>query len=117
MVLVCVAKGRRMSVWTTLEMAKKQVGIPLTDCTNDDWLRMKLAEAEQMVLGYIVNDGSETPTPPDYEVSGAIYLQFAELWRFRGDDMDKDPPQSRIPGALSVQVERCILNRRSPSLG
>jgi hypothetical protein len=103
--------------WTTLEMAKKQVGIPLNDYASDDWLNMKLAEAEAMVLNYIVNNGLTVPTPPDYEVSGAIYLQFAELWRFRGDDMDKDPPQSRIPGALSAQVERCILKRRAPSLG
>ena len=106
-----------MSVWTTLDMAKKQVGIPREDCANDDWLRMKLAEAEALVINYVVNTGTETPTPPDPEISGAIYLQFAELWRFRGDDVDKDPPQSRIPGALSVQVERCILKRRLPSLG
>ncbi len=107
-----------MSAWTTLDMAKKQVGIPKDDCANDDWLRMKLAEAEAMVLAYVINsDSSITLTPPDYEISGAIYLQFAELWRFRGDDMDGDAPQSRIPGALSVQVERCILKRRLPSLG
>lgn len=105
-----------MSVWTTINMAKKQVGIPLTECANDDWLRMKLAEAEAMVLNYAVNNGIDVPSPPNYKVSGAIYLQFAELWRFRGDDLDKDPPQSRIPGALSVQVERCILAMRPPSV-
>ncbi len=107
-----------MSVWTTLEMAKKQVGVSLDDTALDDWMRMKLAEAEQMVLSYVINDDATVVlTAPDPEISGAIYLQFAELWRFRGDDMDGDAPKSRIPGALSVQVERCILKRRLPSLG
>ncbi len=104
-----------MSVaWTTLEMAKKQVGIDLTDCTQDDWLRMKLAEAEDIVLTYLQNVPALTAPRPI--VSSAIYLQFAELWRFRGDDVDKDPPQSRIPGAPSVQVERCLLALRLPSI-
>lgn len=102
--------------WATLEMAKKQVGIPLSDCDRDDWLRMKLSEAEAMVLEYVINAGIDVPTVPNFKISGAIYLQFAELWRFRGDDLDKDPPQSRIPGALSMQVERCILAMRPPSL-
>lgn len=103
-----------MSNWTTLEMAKKQVGIPLADCANDDWLRMKLAEAEDIVMTYL----QTTPAlvPPRPIVSGAIYLQFAELWRFRGDDVEGDPPKSRIPGAPSVQVERCLLQLRPPSL-
>jgi len=106
-----------MSVWTTLEMGKKQVGISLDDHALDDWLNMKLAEAEKIVLDFAINSGLDVPTVPNGKVSGAIYLQFAELWRFRGDDMDKDAPQSRIPGALSVQVERCILAMRPPSLG
>jgi hypothetical protein len=105
-----------MSAWTTLQMAKKQVGIPLDDCDNDDWLRMKLAEAEAIVLNYVTNDGT-APTAPNAIISSAMYLQFAELWRFRGDDEDRTPPQSRIPGAPSVQVERCLLPLRSPSLG
>jgi hypothetical protein len=101
-----------MSAWTTLQMAKKQVGIPLDECANDDWLRMKLAEAEDIVFTFL----QTTPTPPSPIISSAIYLQFAELWRFRGDDVDKDPPQSRIPGAPSAQVERCLLQLRPPSL-
>lgn len=106
-----------MSAWTTLEMAKKQVGVPLADTANDDWLRMVLSQAESMVLNYITNDGADTePTPPDAEILGAMYLQFAELWRFRGDDVDGDVPESRVRGALSPQVERCILKRRPPSL-
>lgn len=103
-----------MAVWTTLEMAKKQVGIPLADDSLDDWLRMKLAEAEDIVLTFL--QITPTPQPPRSIISGAIYLQFAELWRFRGDDMDKDPPQSRIPGAPSAQVERCLLALRPPSI-
>lgn len=108
-----------MSSWTTLNMAKKQVGLPLTDCDNDDLLRSLLERAEALVLDYIVNTGSgtDTPTPPNAKISGAMYLQFAELWRFRGDDMQGDAPESAVRGALAVQVERCILSMRLPSLG
>lgn len=102
-----------MSAWTTLAMAKKQVGIPEVDCSQDDWLRMKLAEAEAIVFGYL----QATPDPPQARISGAIYLQFAELWRFRGDDLEGDAPASRIPGAPAVQVERALYGLRPPSLG
>ncbi len=102
--------------WTTLEMAKKQVGIDLTDSALDDLLRMYLRIAEAMCLNFAQNDVLPVLTAPDDEISGAIYLQFAELWRFRGDDVDKDPPQSFIPGAPSVQVCRILLKRRAPSI-
>jgi hypothetical protein len=102
-----------MSAWTTLQMAKKQVGIPLDDCDNDDWLRMKLAEAEAIVFNYLQGEPA-TITPI---VQSAIYLQFAELWRFRGNDVDGDLPKGSIPGAPSVQVERCLYSLRAPSLG
>ena len=107
-----------MSLWTTLPMAKRQVGIPFDDYSNDDLLNSLLERAERMVLEYVSNDTvADEPTPPDPLIAGAIYLQFAEVWRFRGDDVDGDGPASRIPGALSPQVERCILKRRLPSLG
>jgi hypothetical protein len=102
-----------MSAWTTLAMAKKQIGIPKEDCTNDDWLRMKLEEAEKLVMSYIQAE----PSPPDHRIRSAIYIQFAELWRFRGDDLDGDLPKSRIAGAPSQQVERCLFGMRPPSLG
>lgn len=105
-----------MSAWTTLEMAKKQVGIPLDDCTNDDWLRMTLAAAEAEVLGFVINTGIDVPTFPNKKLSHAMYVYFAHLWRFRGDDTDKDVPQSRIPGSLPIQVERIIWSMRPPSL-
>lgn len=106
-----------MSAWTNLNMAKKQVGIPLSDCANDDLLARFLEQAEAMVLNYVSNDGAVAePTAPNARISGAIYLQFAELWRFRGDDVDGEVPESAIRGALSPQVERCILSLRPPSL-
>ncbi len=106
-----------MSAWTTLEMAKKQVGIPLSDCANDDWLRMILAAAEQACLEFLQNASADVPVaPPDKTVSHAMYMQFAEFWRFRGDDENGDPPKSFIPGAPSEQVCRLLLPRRPHSL-
>src|SRR5689334_5504724 len=101
--------------WMTLTMAKKQVGVPLTDCANDDLLRMYLEQAEALVLEYLNLGGSPVPEPPGPNATaqerrqakiftGAMYLQFAELWRFRGDDEQGMVPESRIPGALSVHV-------------
>jgi len=104
-----------MSAWTTLDMAKKQVGIPKEDCTQDDWLRQKLEDAETMVMRYLQT--SPEIAPPNGNIRSAIYIQFAELWRFRGDDVDGDVPKSRIAGAPSMQVERCLFGMRPPSLG
>lgn len=108
-----------MSDWTTLAMAKKQVGIPLTECDRDDWLRMILSMAEGMclqVLQDLTLNPTDFPAKQAEIISGHMYMQFAELWKFRGDDVNGDPPQSRIPGALSVQIERGLLQYRPPSL-
>ena len=116
-----------MTDWTTLEMAKKHVGIPADDYANDDLLRLKLGEAEALVLEYLNLGGSPVPEPPGEDATpqerrqakifiGAMYLQFAELWRYRGDDEDGTLPQSAIRGALSPQVERMLLQYRRPSL-
>lgn len=99
--------------WTTLPMAKKQVGIPATDCSLDDWLQQKLTQAEAIVFQYLQGE----PAAVTSIVQSAIYLQFAELWRFRGDDPQGDAPESRIPGAPAVQVERCLYAQRLPSIG
>lgn len=102
-----------MSQWTTLAMAKKQVGIPLSDCSLDDWLQSKLTQAEAIVFNYLQGEpAAVTPI-----VQSAIYLQFAELWRFRGNDVEGDLPKGSLPGAPSVQVERCLYSLRVPSLG
>lgn len=98
--------------WTTLAMAKKQIGIVGTDCTDDDWLRAKLAQAEAIVFQYLQGE----PTTVTPLVQAAIYLQFAELWRFRGDDTDGEVPKGVIPGDPSMQVQRCLYSLRVPSL-
>lgn len=99
-------------------MAKKQVGIPLTECANDDWLRLQLSIAEQFVLNIETNNGADPlPTPPDFEITGSILLVFGELWRHRGDAMQGEgPEQSTIMGSLSPQIARLIWKRRPPSL-
>jgi hypothetical protein len=96
-------------------MAKKQIGMSLSNCSQDDWLRAKLEEAEAIVLAYLQT--TPAPEPPAHRIRSAMYLQFAEFWRFRGDDEEGAAPKSRIPGAPSVQVERCLYGLRPPSLG
>lgn len=100
-------------IWMTLELAKKQVGIPLSETARDDRLAQIGDEAEAIVIQYLQE--RPEPDPPDAIVRAACYLQFAELWRFRGDDPDGQVPSSRIPGAPSPQVERCLYPRRPPS--
>jgi hypothetical protein len=45
-----------------------------------------------------------------------MYLQFAELWRFRGDDVEGQLPKASMPGALSPAIERMLYRLRDPEL-
>ena len=101
-----------MSTFCTLAMAKDQAGIPQADTSADEWVQMKLDQAEAMVLSYLKTDAPD-PSPL---VTGAMYLQFAELWRFRGDDTDGQLPKASMPGALSPQIERMLYRLRDPEL-
>jgi len=117
-----------MSAWTTLEMAKKQVGVPLSDCANDDLLRMYLENAEAEILEFLNMGGSPVPEPVDVNASqqerrqtkiirGKMYQLFAHMWRYRGDDEDGVAPKPALRGSLPPDIERGLLPYRRPSLG
>jgi len=101
-----------MSTFITLQMAKDQVGVPQLDTSLDDWIQMTLDQAEAIVLAYLKTDAPD-PSPL---VTGAMYLQFAELWRFRGDDTDGQVPKSDLPGEPSPYIKRMLYTLRDPEL-
>jgi hypothetical protein len=100
-----------MSTYLTLAMAKDQAGIPQSDASLDEWVLMVMDQAEAMVLDYLKTTPDTSPL-----VTGAMYLQFAELWRFRGDDTDGQLPKASMPGALSPQIERMLYRLRDPEI-
>lgn len=104
----------------TLDQAKKALG--LTGSTEDDLLRMRLAQAQAIVVDHVrqrydedvwtaeVEAWTEETVPP--QVQAAICLQCAELYRFRGDDTDGPV---REPGQLSSSVVACLARLRDPA--
>lgn len=101
--------------YLTLEMAKKRARLPLTSTHEDDVLLGYLEEAQAIVLAYLQTTKADTP-PPDDRIRNAIGLQFAELWRFRGNDPEGVAPAPRIAGAPSPAIERALFGRRLPTI-
>jgi hypothetical protein len=103
---------------------------PLTVAEAD--LQLKLDIAEGIVLGYIARPddaewtallamwaaGEETSpatvVPP--QVRGAVLLQAAELWAFRGDDPGsvEFQPARDAPGDLSRTIKALLYRFRDP---
>lgn len=117
----------------TLAQAKAHLRLP-TDVTADDAdLQLKLEVAQELVLDYVAqrvddaDDWSATVAAWDEDtvpkrVQQAILLQFAELWRFRGDDDPDDQPgqwkaqvQDEI-GMLSPAITRLLYRLRDPAI-
>lgn len=104
----------------TLEQARKS--LRLTGTQDDDDLRLKLAQAQAIVVDYVRqrHDEDEWTTEIDAwteedvpaQVQAAILLQCAELFRFRGDDTDAP---AREPGQLSSAVRACLDRLRDPA--
>jgi len=109
-----------MEELVTLETAKKHQRV--THSHEDDDLRMKLRQAQDIIIDYLDEsrstewaaemDAWTEDTVPE-RVRGAILLQFAELVRFRGDDIDA-PPRER--GCLSPAIMAYLNRTRRPVL-
>ncbi len=100
---------------------------PLT--TSEADLELKLVIAQAVILRYIARpddadwtalltmwaDGSETSpgTEPLPEVKGAILMKAAELWGFRGDDLEG--PKNE-PGDLSPTIKALLFQLVDPAL-
>jgi hypothetical protein len=102
----------------TLEQAKKH--LRLSGSHEDDDLRMKLTQAQDIIIDYLDEsrstewaaemDAWTEETVPE-RVRGAILLQCAELVRFRGDDVD-EPKRER--GSLSPAIVAYLNRTRMP---
>lgn len=83
-------------------------------------LEMKLAIAQQTILDYLKDRANEdwddpSTTPP--LVQGAILIQFAELWRFRGDDPGSIESAPKYEdGQLSPTITNMLRRYRDPAL-
>lgn len=105
----------------TLHQAKKHVVIRHYD--DDDVIYFKLEQATYMVLEYIWRDDDDwietmiawtTDTVPK-SIQAAVLVQFAELYRFRGDDEQKVIPE-RQHGYLSPMVTAYLHRWRDPTV-
>lgn len=74
-------------------------------------LALKLAQAESIILDYL-KDLAPDPSPI---INAAILLQLAELWRFRGDDLD-GLRQPQTSGDLSPTITNLLRRLRDPAL-
>jgi hypothetical protein len=96
----------------TLQQAKDHMGITTAPGDlSDAMLQLKLDAAEAIVLNYIKNDAPD-PSPL---LLAAILLQFGELHRFRGDDVEGQGP-AQTDGDLSPVVTNILRRYRDPAL-
>lgn len=101
----------------TLEQAKKH--LRLSGSHEDDDVRAKLRQAHGIIADYLSStdtdwiaevDAWTDETLPE-DVRGAILLQFGELYRFRGDEVDQP---KREPGCLSDTIRALLARKRQP---
>lgn len=105
----------------TLDQAKRQVKLPLDDTYQDDEMLPLLTVAHAIIADYLestdttwlaVMDAWTEDTLPGY-IRIAILLQFAELWRYRGDEAEQPV---REPGHLSPMIRAFLARSRMPVL-
>lgn len=106
-----------MADLVTLDQAKKH--LRLTGSDDDDDLRLKLLAAQAIIVDYLTSTDEDwtatiaawtDETVPEY-VRASILLQFGELYRFRGDDIDQPV---RDPGTLSPTIRALLARARTP---
>lgn len=108
----------------TLKQAKQHVKSPLDIVDEDADLQLKLEIAEQLVLDYVKQNREDndawattvdawTALTAPKQVLGAILVQFAELYRFRGDDEDLP---ARPMGVLCPQAMAMVYRLRDPAV-
>jgi hypothetical protein len=99
----------------TLDQAKAHLKLPLDLTAEDDDLNLKLLIAHEVVMDYLTQRLEDEDTVGDWEaevdawtagtapkrVLGAILDQFAQLYRYRGDEPGLDP-NAISPGAASL---------------
>jgi hypothetical protein len=119
-----------MAINVTLQQAVDHLLIPIVvDATPPDPrqadIQLKLDQAEAIILDYIkggppiVNPLIYNPDPPpiDPVIQAAILLEFAELYRFRGDEQFKEGPEHDLDiSQLSPTITNLLRRKRDPAL-
>lgn len=92
---------------------------------HDEDLQAKIDQATELILGYLARRSSDTAwadtmalwdeTTVPRVVQAAILRQTAELYRFRGDDPDGEPPVTD-GGYLAPGVATLLHRLRDPAL-
>jgi hypothetical protein len=110
----------------TLRQAKAHLNLPADVSVGDADLKLKLAVAHDLVADYLKQrrdddsgvawaatvDAWDADTAPP-RVLQAVLLQFADLYRFRGDDTDMP---ARGPGELAQGVTALLYRLRDPAI-
>jgi hypothetical protein len=82
-------------------------------------LALKLEAAEAIILDYLAlpsADPANDPPEDDRIMQAAILLQLAELWRFRGDDIEGEGAVRDDLGHLSPTITNLLRRYRDPAL-
>jgi len=117
-----------MAILVTLRDAKQRLALPLDITANDAMLQQILDEAERVVLGYVAqrrdDNAAWTATVAGWtadtaprEVRAAVLMEFADLYRFRGDD-DASQSAAATPeyGMLPTRVTALLYRLRDPAV-
>jgi hypothetical protein len=119
-----------MATYVTIQQAIAHVQLPIVIDTDPPDprqadLQLKLDQAEAIILDYIkggppvVNPLIYPGDPPSIDpvIQAAILLEFAELWRFRGDDQFKEGPEHDLDiSQLSPTITNLLRRKRDPAL-
>lgn len=110
--------------WIELAHAKRYLRLPTLGSPDpqDEVLEPMLAQAEALVTGYIerpadddwadeVAGWDEETVPP--AIAAATLRLIADLWRFRGDDDDKNTVDGND---LPPRVKQLLKRYRDPAL-
>lgn len=98
-----------MATYVTLDEAKDHLRV--TTNIEDADIQLKLDVAEAIILDYI-----KAATPSNQTIfRGAVLLQCAELYRFRGDSPGWEG-QPMSDGQLSPAITNYLRRMRDPAL-
>jgi len=115
-----------MSTLVTLREAKQRLNLPLDITAGDSMIQAVLDEAEAVCLTYVNQNREDpiawalvvvgwTPATVPLQVRAAILMQFAELYRFRGDDERGIGPDVEY-GYLHPRVTALLYPFRDPAI-
>jgi hypothetical protein len=109
-----------MATLVTMAQAIGHLRLPLaggspTDIEDRDDVQLKLDQAEAIVLDRFEGAYDWTVETVPVSIQAAILEQLCELYRFRGDDSDRERPKQET-GYLTPSIEAKIRLHKDPPL-